>query len=112
MKIFDLFKGFLEKPSPPPSPIKQKRSRNFPSPPIMKNPKVQKIVKEHSGFEALSRVSVEIAKETEAIMVQWDAMVMKVQSRDQEWANEMCCQVPGHKEKHEKKYAVRGRMQM
>ncbi len=108
MKIFDLFKVFIEKPSSPPSSPKNNPPRKIPSPPIMKNPKVQKIIKERSGFKALSGISIELAKETEAIMVEWDAMVKEVQPEDQEWADEMCCQVPRHKEKHGKKYAVKG----
>ena len=44
----------------------------------------------------------------DAVVAKWDSQVLKVRPENQEWADEMCCQVPGHKSRHGKKFVVRG----
>ena len=112
MSILDTFNNLFRKPehSPTPNPSESKLSkpRKLPSPPIMKNPKVQEIVKKHSGFEALKKISIEEGKQSGAIAAKWDAQVHNVKQEMQEWADEMCCQFPGHKERDGNLYAIKG----
>lgn len=117
MSILDTFKNLFRKPEPAPEqdlPKSESKSskpikpRKLPSPPIMKNPKVQEILKKHSGFEALKKISIEIGKQTGAIVAEWDARVHHVKPEMQAWADEMCCQVPGHKERDGTLYAIKG----
>lgn len=115
MSILDTFKTLFGKPEPAPEqdklPHKPKLSTNprkLPSPPIMKNPKVQEIVKKNSGYNALQKISMVEGKESKAIVARWDARVYFVKPEDQEWADGMCCQVPSHKERHGTLYAIKG----
>jgi hypothetical protein len=115
MSILDTFKNLFRKSAPELDPPKSEpksskpiKPRKLPSPPIMKNPKVQGIVKKHSGFESLKKISIEIGKQSEAIAAKWDAQAHHVKQEMQEWADEMCCQVPGHKERDGKLYAIKG----
>jgi hypothetical protein len=62
MSILDTFKNLFRKSAPELDPPKSEpksskpiKPRKLPSPPIMKNPKVQGIVKKHSGFESLKK---------------------------------------------------------
>lgn len=117
MSILDTFKNLFRKPAPAPEPDLSKfeakpskpiKPRKLPFHPIMKNPKVQEIVKKHSGFEALKKISIEIGKQSEAIVAEWDARVHRVKPEMQAWSDEMCCQVPGHKERDGTLYAIKG----
>ena len=74
----------------------------------MKNPKVQEIVKKHSGFEALQKISIEEGKQSGAIAAKWDACVHHVKPEMQAWANEKCCQISGHKERDGSLFAIKG----
>lgn len=116
LSILDTFKNLFSKPKPAPEPDLPKsepkspkpiKHRKLPSPPIMKNLKVQEIVKKHSGFEALKKISIEEGQ-SGAIAVKWDAQVHHVKQEMQAWADEMCCQVRGHKERDGTLYAIKG----
>lgn len=100
----EIVKGILSLFNPP----KKSKQRKNPLHPIMNHPKVQEIVKKHSGFEALKKISIEEGKESGAIAAKWDAQVHHVKPEHQEWADEMCCQVPSHKERDGTLYSIKG----
>ncbi|MHB1910400.1 MAG: terminase small subunit [Nitrososphaerales archaeon] len=110
MSFLKNFLNIFSDPSDPkPStPVKSKKQK-LPSPPIMDNPKVKEIVSKYSGYEALQKITIEEGKQRQSIAAIWDASVHNVKPEYQEWADSMCCQVPGHKELHGKKInAIKG----
>ena len=100
----EIVKGILSLFNPP----KKSKQRKNPLHPIMNHSKVQEIVKKHSGFEALKKISIEEGKQSGAIAAKWDAQVHHVIQEMQAWADEMCCQVPGHNERDGTLYAIKG----
>lgn len=100
----EIVKGILSLFNPP----KKSKQRKNPLHPIMNHSKVQEIVKKHSAFEALKKISIEEGKQSGAIAAKWDAQVHHVIQEMQAWADEMCCQVPGHKERDGTLYAIKG----
>lgn len=112
MSIIDTFKNLFRKPEPAPAPDPPKSEpitpRKVPIHPIMKNPKVQEIVKKYSGFNALQKISIEEGKQSGAIAAKWDAQVHHVKPEMQAWADEMCCQISGHKERDGSLFATKG----